>query len=176
MRKMSMKIFDKWLDRLTEWMRSCVLLCPLQMLVFLFLISCGSAKVGVESEKRNEKENDIVEKVEVSGQREVDELNREDEEVEIVETVTEYSEPDFVGNQYPKKKTERKVVKKKGSQTAKKVVEGVSGEKEKNDKSKERTAEKSDVKTEVKESSWPFWIFGVAVIVFLGFIIRKLKK
>lgn len=176
MRKMSMKIFDNWLDRLTEWMRSCVLLCPLQMLVFLFLISCGSAKVGVESEKRNEKENDIVEKVEVSGQREVDELNREDEEVEIVETVTEYSEPDSVGNQYPKKRTERKVVKKKGSQTAKKVVEEVSGEREKNDKSKEIMAEKSDVKTEAKESSWPFWIFGVAVIVFLGFIIRKLKK
>lgn len=176
MRKMSMKIFDNWLDRLTEWMRSCVLLCPLQMLVFLFLISCGSAKVGVESEKRNEKENDIVEKVEVSGQREVDELNREDEEVEIVETVTEYSEPDSVGNQYPKKRTERKVVKKKGSQTAKKVVEEVSGEREKNDKSKEIMAEKSDVKTEAKESSWPFWIFGVAVIVFLGFIIRKLKR
>ena len=171
-----MKIFDNWLDRLTEWMRSCVLLCPLQMLVFLFLISCGSAKVGVESEKRNEKENDIVEKVEVSGQREVDELNREDEEVEIVETVTEYSEPDSVGNQYPKKRTERKVVKKKGIQTAKKVVEEVSGEREKNDKSKEIMAEKSDVKTEAKESSWPFWIFGVAVIVFLGFIIRKLKK
>ena len=176
MRKLSMKIFDNWLDRLTEWMRSCVLLCPLQMLVFLFLISCGSAKVGVESEKRNEKENDIVEKVEVSGQREVDELNREDEEVEIVETVTEYSEPDSVGNQYPKKRTERKVVKKKGIQTAKKVVEEVSGEREKNDKSKEIMAEKSDVKTEAKESSWPFWIFGVAVIVFLGFIIRKLKK
>ena len=166
MRKMSMKIFDNWLDRLTEWMRSCVLLCPLQMLVFLFLISCGSAKVGVESEKRNEKENDIVEKVEVSEQREVDELNREDEEVEIVETVTEYSEPDSVGNQYPKKRTERKVVKKKGSQTAKKVVEEVSGEREKNDKSKEIMAEKSDVKTEAKESCWPFWVFGIAVIVF----------
>lgn len=169
-------MFDKWLDKLTEWMRSCVLLCPLQMLVFLFLFSCGSAKVGVEVEKKSERENDIVEKVVVSGQREMDEVNKEDEEVEIVETVTEYSEPDSVGNQYPKKKTERKVVKKKGSQTAKKVVEGVSGEKEKNDKSKERTAEESKVKTEVKESSWPFWIFGVVVIAFLGFIIRKLKK
>lgn len=168
-------MFDKWLDKLTEWMRSCVLLCPLQMLVFLFLFSCGSAKVGVEVEKKSERENDIVEKVVVSGQREMDEVNKEDEEVEIVETVTEYSEPDSVGNQYPKKKTERKVVKKKGSQTAKKVVEGVSGEKEKNDKSKERTAEESKVKTEVKESSWPFWIFGVAVIAFFGFIIRKLK-
>lgn len=171
-----MKMFDKWLDKLTEWMRSCVLLCPLQMLVFLFLFSCGSAKVGVEVEKKSERENDIVEKVVVSGQREMDEVNKEDEEVEIVETVTEYSEPDSVGNQYPKKKTERKVVKKKGSQTAKKVVEGVSGEKEKNDKSKERMAEESKVKTEVKESSWPFWIFGVVVIAFLGFIIRKLKK
>lgn len=169
-------MFDKWLDKLTEWMRSCVLLCPLQMFVFLFLFSCGSAKVGVEVEKKSERENDIVEKVVVSGQREMDEVNKEDEEVEIVETVTEYSEPDSVGNQYPKKKTERKVVKKKGSQTAKKVVEGVSGEKEKNDKSKERTAEESKVKTEVKESSWPFWIFGVVVIAFLGFIIRKLKK
>lgn len=169
-------MFDKWLDKLTEWMRSCVLPCSLQMLVFLFLFSCGSAKVGVEVEKKSERENDIVEKVVVSGQREMDEVNKEDEEVEIVETVTEYSEPDSVGNQYPKKKTERKVVKKKGSQTAKKVVEGVSGEKEKNDKSKERTAEESKVKTEVKESSWPFWIFGVVVIAFLGFIIRKLKK
>lgn len=176
MRKMNMKMFDKWLDKLTEWMRTCVLLCPLQMLVLLFLFSCGSAKVGVEVEKKNERENDIVDKVVVSGQREMDEVNKEDEEVELVEIVTEYSEPDSVGNQYPKKKTERKVVKKKGSQTKKIVVEGVSGEKEKNDKSKERTAEKSKVKTEVKESSWPFWIFGVAVIVFLGFIIRKLKK
>lgn len=169
-------MFDKWLDKLTEWMRSCVLPCSLQMLVFLFLFSCGSAKVGVEVEKKSERENDIVEKVVVSGQREMDEVNKEDEEVEIVETVTEYSEPDSVGNQYPKKKTERKVVKKKGSQTAKKVVEGVSGEKEKNDNSKERTAEESKVKTEVKESSWSFWIFGVVVIAFLGFIIRKLKK
>lgn len=77
MRKMNMKIFDKWLDKLTEWMRSCVLLCPLQMLVFLFLFSCGSAKVGVEVEKKNERENDIVEKIVVSGQREMDEVNKE---------------------------------------------------------------------------------------------------
>ena len=171
-----MKVFDGWIDKLIEWMRYCVMLCPLQMFVIFFFVSCGSAKVGVESETKTEIENDVVEKLVFVGQKETEELNQEDEEVEIVETITEYSDPDSAGNQYPKKKTERKTVKKKGRKEEKKVVKEVSGDKEKNDKSKGKTVENKEIKTEVKESSWPFWIFCLFMLVLFGFIIRKLKK
>lgn len=154
-----------------------ILLCPLQMIVFLLLVSCGSSKNVTQSESEKEIKKDVVEQTTVSESRDVHESSQSNEVTEVIETITEYSEPDSVGNQYPKKKTERKVVSKKDEEGEKKVKEEISIKNKVVDKSDEKTAEKSTEKMEVKENNQLAKIvIGCFVVVCIFVGIRFLRR
>lgn len=154
-----------------------ILLCPLLIVFFLVLVSCGSSKNTTQSESKKEVKADVVEQTATSGNRDSQEDSKSNEETEVVEVITEYSEPDSVGNQYPKKRTERKTSTKKGKEDKKKVTEEVSTEKKVVDKSEVKEAEKSEKKTEVKESNQPVKIvIGCLIVVGIFVGIRFLKR
>lgn len=154
-----------------------ILLCPLQMIVFLLLVSCGSSKNVTQSESEKEVKKDVVEQANHNENRDVHESSQRNEVTEVVETIIEYSEPDSVGNQYPKKKIERTVVSKKDEEGEKKLKENISTKNKVVDKSDEKTAEKSKEKTEVKENNQLVKIvIGCFVVVCIFVGIRFLRK
>lgn len=178
MQKWSMEIFKRAYSRIMMRISRCILLCPFQLFAFLVLMSCGSSKNVTQSKSEKDEKRDVTEQTASFLNRETHEDSQSNEETEVIETIIEYSEPDSIGNQYPKKKTERKTVSKKGNEGEKKVTEKVSTEKNVVDKSKVKEAEKSKEKTEVKESNQPVKIIVGCFVVVCIFVfgIRFFKK
>lgn len=172
---MSMKIFK--VSYVMEGISKYIPLYPLQIILLFFLVSCGSSKNITQSKSEKEVKKDVVEQTTVSENRDVHESSQSNEVTEVIETIIEYSEPDSVGNQYPKKKTERKVVSKKGKEGEKKVKEEISTENKVVDKSEKKTAEKSKEKAEVKENNQLAKIvIGCFVVVCIFVGIRFFKR
>lgn len=175
MQKRSMKTFK--VNYVMERISRYILLCPLQMVLLFLFVSCGSSKNVTQSENEKEVKKDIVEQTTISENRDVHESSQSNEETEIIETITEYSEPDSTGNQYTKKKIERKVVSKKGKEGAKKVKEEIFTDNMVVDKSEEKTSEKSKKKTEVKENNQLAKIvIGCFVVVCVFVSVRFFKR
>lgn len=157
-----------------ERIRLCILLCPLQILFFLLLVSCGSSKNTSKRTEEQEIKKDITENVDVSGRRDIVEDIQKDEDVEVVETVTEYSAPDSLGNQYPMKRTEKKTTKKTSQEVKKEVKEAVSTKSNIIDRSEQKTVEKEAVKMEKKESrKIPMIVIGCIIIALVFFVYKR---
>lgn len=173
MRRLSMKGFDVY-KKVMGRIRLYILLCPLEILFLLLMVSCGSSKNTSKRSGEQEIKKDITENIDASGDRNIHENSQKDEEVEMAEIITEYSMPDSLGNQYPMKRIEKRTTKKMSQEGKKVVKEAVSSKSNMVDRSEERIVEKEDVKTEKKESRQiPMIVVGCFIIVLVFFVYKR---
>lgn len=151
-----------------------VLFWLIQILFLLLIVSCGSRKNISKSTEEREIKSDITENVEVSGRRDIHEDSQKDEEIEMIEIVTEYSAPDSLGNQYPVRRTGKKTAKKTSREGRKVVKETVSSKSNIVDRSEQKTVEKEELKTEKKESRQiPMIAVGCFIIGLVLFVYKR---
>ena len=151
-----------------------VLFCLILILFLLLIVSCGSSRNTSKRTGEREIKSDITENVEVSGRRDIHEDSQKDEEIEMIEIVTEYSAPDSLGNQYPVRRTGKKTAKKTSREGRKVVKETVSSKSNIVDRSEQKTVEKEELKTEKKESRQiPMIAVGCFIIGLVLFVYKR---
>lgn len=145
----------------------------IQILFLLLIVSCGSSKNTSKRTGEREIKSDIIKDVDISGRRDIHEDSQKDEEIEVIELVTEYFAPDSLGKQYSVRRTEKKITKKASQEGKKAVKESVSSKSNIVDRSEQKMVEKEEVKTEKKGNRQ---LPMIAISCFIGFVLFVYKR
>ena len=161
------------------------------LIILLVVVSCRPVRQSVKTESRETATSEWSHSSETSAQTELQsreatrETGSENEQTDEVITITYWSEPDSLGNQYPVQTTGISRTKNRQTDTNKNTQKEGSEKTVENEKEQAQGSSKNEVdlsaETETEKGLSPLlrWLIGigiVAVVVVIVFIIYKVRK
>lgn len=174
------------LDKFLKLIASCILKCPLQLLLFLVIFSsCGSHKLATKSNSF-EQSNEQTQMTDTTSVKQIEQSKEEQETTEVTTTTkTEYDTEKPINPETgkpPVKSEETTTTKKETSKRTENVSEtdinkGVSEDTTRNQNSSLKTdlKEQKTESTLFKQIGWCTFALTILLLVIL-FIVKKIKK
>lgn len=174
------------LDKFLKLIASCILKCPLQLLLFLVIFSsCGSHKLATKSNSF-EQSNEQTQMTDTTSVKQIEQSKEEQETTEVTTTTkTEYDTEKPINPETgkpPVKSEETTTTKKETSKRTENasetdIIKGVSEDTTRNQNSSLKTdlKEQKTESTLFKQIGWCAFALTILLLVIL-FIVKKIKK